>query len=50
MASCVTKRAHAAFSEVEIVRRSLAKARSVAMKRASIGPTSFAGSTTPWPV
>jgi DNA-binding transcriptional LysR family regulator len=48
--SCVTKRAQDDFSEVDGVFRNLANALSVAMKRASIGPTSFAGSTAPWPV
>lgn len=43
--SCATKHGHGAFSEVDGARRSLAKARSVAIKRASIGPISFAGST-----
>jgi hypothetical protein len=44
------QRTHDAFSEVGGARRILAKARSVAMNRASVGPTSFAGSTAPWPV
>ena len=47
VAFCATKRAHADFSELAVARRSLANARSVAMKRASIGATSFAGSTAP---
>jgi hypothetical protein len=38
---------HESFSERDAARRSLANARSVAMNRASIGPTSFAVSTVP---
>ena len=48
--SYVTRSGHAGLSEADAVRRNFAKARSVAMKRASIGPISFAGSTVPWPV
>jgi DNA-binding transcriptional LysR family regulator len=57
---CAMRPSHAGFSELGLsgrarrgvtsARRSFAKARSVAMKRASMGPISFAGSTVPWPV
>jgi DNA-binding transcriptional LysR family regulator len=47
---CVTKRGYDNLSDEDAGRRSLAKARSVAMKRASIGATSFAGSMALWPV
>jgi hypothetical protein len=58
--SCATRHDHAVCSdldfpgcavlEIDSVRRSFAKARSVAMNRASMGPISFAGTTTPWSV
>src|SRR5271156_3207928 len=44
---CETRRGHPDFCEVATARRSLAKARSAAMNRASIGAISFVGSTTP---
>jgi DNA-binding transcriptional LysR family regulator len=48
--SCVTRRGHVTFAEFTAVRPNFAKARSVAMKRASIGAINFAGSTWAWPV
>lgn len=58
--SCATRHAHAVCSDLDFpgcaaldidsALRTFAKARSVAMNRANMGPISFAGSTTPWSV
>jgi hypothetical protein len=48
--SCAMLRNHEAYSLTLEARRNFAKARSVVMNLANIGPISFAGSTATWPV